>query len=356
MMLFQRRLFLELCWNTLSTLFLLLAIILLATSARIVHKVETLTFATFIESLPIYAATAMHLVLPVAVLVGIVVTYGRASGDNEIDALRASGVHPGHLFTPGLVFGVLMSLLLLCMVDYAVPWAERQERRLSKSVDIGQLLVAKLSAAEPVALGGRHMISADRVDEGGMPRDIRLLEFDDERTLRSEIVADRGKILVDQGVRELTLVLLDWQWAKGGSGRGETWTISLPLPSELATMKLEHMTTPQLMAWLDRPEGQRTNYRASEVLSTIHMRLAMAVTCTLFVLLGLPIAVLSRRSDRMGSYIVAFSLALFVYYPSLKVSQALSESALIDPVLASWVGSALLGVIGLALSFRVLTR
>src|SRR6185436_6600448 len=62
------------------------------------------------RALPIQAATQLDVILPIAVLVSVVLTYGRAAADNEVDTLRASGVHPLHVMTPGLLFGALASL------------------------------------------------------------------------------------------------------------------------------------------------------------------------------------------------------------------------------------------------------
>src|SRR6188768_1270197 len=60
--------------------------------------------------------------LPIAALFATTVVYGRLAADNEITAMRASGIayHPfGGIGTPALVLGLFVaisSLLLLCFI------------------------------------------------------------------------------------------------------------------------------------------------------------------------------------------------------------------------------------------------
>jgi lipopolysaccharide export system permease protein len=61
-----------------------------------------------------------------------------------------------------------------------------------------------------------------------------------------------------------------------------------------------------------------------------------------FVLLGYPVALRFRRSDRVGAFLVAFLLALVLYYPSVKVSDGLAMSGAVAPEVAAWLGHGLL--------------
>src|SRR5262245_56055432 len=160
MMLFQRRLFAELLWNALTTLALLTVVLMLIICAQVVQR-EGLTLVMMVWAVPILAASQLDLTLPMSVLVAVVLTYGRAAADNEVDTLRASGVHPLHVALPGLVFGAMMTLVLLTGMDFAKPWAETAKRRIAKETDLGGLLKDKLSTGEPVELPGNYVISAE---------------------------------------------------------------------------------------------------------------------------------------------------------------------------------------------------
>ncbi len=355
MMLFQRRYLLELLWNSISTLLVLLAVLMVISVAEVVGTLDKISLLNVLRTLPIFSATALHLIVPVSVLVSIVVTYGRATGDNEVDALRASGVHPVHLFLPGLIFGALASVLMLVTLDYAEPWAERASRRIKHDVDFASVLAQRLTAREPVHIG-RLLLSARGVDEDGTPVDVRVQQFDLKGLLEREIVAKQGELFIDDETSEILLRLHDWRVVRGDAAAGESMDLSVPMDDEDANLKLDHMTTPQLVAWLDRAPDERARFKQDEVIGAIHGRMARAATCIVFVLVGLPVAVLMRRKDRIGAYLVAFILALFVYYPALVISNELVDEGLAPPVLASWSCPALLGLLGLVLSFRVVRR
>jgi lipopolysaccharide export system permease protein len=88
----------------------------------------------------------------------------------------------------------------------------------------------------------------------------------------------------------------------------------------------------------------------------VDLRLASAAACLLFVILGLPVALMFRKHDRTAAFLVAFLLALFLYYPSREVSIALTRREAISPMVASWSGNVFLLAIGLVLCWRVFRR
>jgi lipopolysaccharide export system permease protein len=355
MMLFQRRIFSELLRNTLTTMVLLTAVMVLIISATIVHKSEGLSLLAFARSVPVFAATQMHLTLPLSVLVAVVLTYGRAAADNEVDTLRASGVHPLHVMTPGLVFGALTSLVLLLALDYVMPWAEVGKRRLVKDTDIRTLLHNKLSTGEPVELDDRTIISVDGFDEQGLPRGMRILLFDEDGVLEHEIVAESAELAVIDETSEIQVTLRNFHSVKGPRLAGEEVQYRRPQPKEIANLDETELTTPQLLAWAHRGHSP-VGYSLAQAALTVDLRLASAAACLLFVILGLPVALMFRKHDRTAAFLVAFLLALFLYYPSREVSIALTRREAISPMVASWSGNVFLLAIGLVLCWRVFRR
>ncbi|HYN64307.1 MAG TPA: LptF/LptG family permease, partial [Candidatus Limnocylindrales bacterium] len=87
-----------------------------------------------------------------------------------------------------------------------------------------------------------------------------------------------------------------------------------------------------------------------------HMRLSDSAAALIFVLLGLPVSLLWRRYDRTGAFLVAFLLALFLYYPSQQISFALARMDALSPLVAAWSGNVLLLVLSLGLMWRVFRR
>jgi lipopolysaccharide export LptBFGC system permease protein LptF len=64
--------------------------------------------------------------VPVAILCAVILTFGRLSADNELIAVRSSGVWPDRLTIPVVGFGLLMSVAGFWLFHWAMPGANRQ--------------------------------------------------------------------------------------------------------------------------------------------------------------------------------------------------------------------------------------
>src|SRR4030066_1712197 len=63
--------------------------------------------------------------IPVAVLLGTLLTFGRLSSDSEITAFKASGMSLYQLFFPISIFALATFLLTSFLVFYGLPWGNR---------------------------------------------------------------------------------------------------------------------------------------------------------------------------------------------------------------------------------------
>ncbi len=344
MMLFQRRLFLELMGNALTTLLLLVLILLLITSVQVASSVDGLSLWLFLKMVPMFMGVTVNIVMPISVLVAVVLTYGRAASDNEVDTLRASGVHPFHLLVPGLVFGAVMSLMMLLAMDEGRPYAERSKRRITKSVDPGVVIAQKLASGEPEELTDGITVAPAWIDAEGVVHDMVIQWTTDDGDVIQEILAETAEMFVDRERALLVLKLGKFETVVGdqADGLAEGTIITRSLDIKFGELNLQSMTTAQLYAWLQRPPEERGLYKTLDVKTEVAMRTSASVACFVFVLLGYPVALRFRRSDRVGAFLVAFLLALFLYYPSVKVSGALAASGAVAPEISAWLGHVLL--------------
>lgn len=356
MTLLQRRIFLELVGNCVVALVLLLAVLVLVASVEIIAKVEGLGVLEFLGTVPVFLAAAIDLVLPLSVLVAVVMTYGRLAADNEVDAVRASGISPRTLVVPGLLFGLLASVLLLLALDYGKPYAERTKRRVLRDLPMAEMLARGLATGEPVNLDGNTILSIKSLDEQAVAHDVLIQRLDDEGQVTNQIVAETANIYVDIEKSMLVVELHQYTQSIGGGMKGEMWTVERPIARSLVDLNISQLTTPQLVAWLRRAPQERGIFAEQRVAIAVEGRLSGAASCVIFVLLGMPVALRFRRSDRVGAFLVAFLLALFLYYPSVRITKALATRELVPPKVAAWSGNALLLGAGMIFSRRALRR
>ena len=84
----------------------------------------------------------------------------------------------------------------------------------------------------------------------------------------------------------------------------------------------------------------------------LHKKFAISVACTIFVLVGAPIAL---RFPRGGvGLVIGVSLVIFgIYYIGLIAGEALADKNYLPPFLAMWAANILLFLVGVALLARM---
>ncbi|MCZ6785614.1 MAG: LptF/LptG family permease, partial [Planctomycetota bacterium] len=84
-----------------------------------------------VEVFPLFFPLALQFTVPLAMLTGTILTFGRMAGDGELTAMAAAGISLQMVFRPALAFAALVSLASLLLSDVAAPFAARQLRAAS---------------------------------------------------------------------------------------------------------------------------------------------------------------------------------------------------------------------------------
>ncbi|MGD0999344.1 MAG: LptF/LptG family permease [Candidatus Brocadiia bacterium] len=83
--------------------------------------------------------------------------------------------------------------------------------------------------------------------------------------------------------------------------------------------------------------------------SELHFRNAGSATCLIFMLVGIPLGILSRRGSFIVALAISFCIVLFIHYPLMMVGETLATDGYLAPWIAEWMANGALGCIGLAL-------
>ncbi|UCD18283.1 MAG: LptF/LptG family permease [Candidatus Zixiibacteriota bacterium] len=137
-------------------------------------------------------------------------------------------------------------------------------------------------------------------------------------------------------------------------------TLDYPVDTSLTDARVLSFLKTDMKAILGRIERdteqiEQQNRNINKYMSEIHKKYAIPAASFAFVLIGAPLAILSRRGG-MG---VAVSISLFIftlYWAFLIGGEDLSDRGLISPFWAMWSANFLVGAIGLYLLIKVLTE
>jgi len=159
----------------------------------------------FLLSLPFIIA----MTLPMAVLLAVLYTFSHLAADNEITAMRASGISVYQILTPVLVWGACMSAFNFGFVDQVLPRSNARLRSLL--IDIGrkkptfELREQVINEVPP----SQYFLRASRIDAAtGRLRGVTIYDVGGEASRRI-IYADSGAMAYAEGQTDLSLRLYD---------------------------------------------------------------------------------------------------------------------------------------------------
>ncbi|HEV7367306.1 MAG TPA: LptF/LptG family permease [Gemmatimonadales bacterium] len=159
----------------------------------------------FALSLPFIVA----MTLPMAVLLAVLYTFSHLAADNEITAMRASGISVYQVLTPVLVWGACMAAFNFAFVDQVLPRTNARLRSLL--IDIGrkkptfELREQVINEVPP----SQYFLRASRIDAAtGRLRGITIYDVGGEAS-RRVIYADSGSMAYAEGQTDLSLRLYD---------------------------------------------------------------------------------------------------------------------------------------------------
>ena len=110
------------------------------------------------------------------------------------------------------------------------------------------------------------------------------------------------------------------------------------------------MTINELMAQIEKRKNE--NIDPAPLIVHLHEKITLAFSCFVFVLLGIPLAILTRRREKS----INFGLAVIVvsaYYLLLIAAEALSLQGYMSPAITTWLPNIIFGLIGAILTIRI---
>lgn len=298
--------------------------------------------------------------LPIAALTAVLLSLGRLSSDNEIISIRASGINMFTLILPLLVVGLILSLVLVVFNDRVIPYAHFATRKTI--MDIG--VKNPTAALEPgvfINSFEKYILFIYRIDKNKLTN-VRIYEPQGEDKPARTIVAKRGEFIALPEKNMVKLKLMN-----GTSDEPDpenpsnfyklnfkTYFMTLNLSQMQGKDKIEKkpkdMTIQELKNEIKKIKKEGID--PAPLITEINEKISLAFSCFVLMLLGIPLAIITRRREKSINFGIAF-LTVGVYYLMLLGSEALSLEGLLNPRIAMWIPNIILGAIGGILTFRL---
>lgn len=286
------------------------------------------------------------LTIPMALLLGILLGFGRLSAESELVAIKASGISLYGILRPVLLLGIAASLLTGYLTLSAEPASRAAFRDLLFNIASSRASIGIQSGVFNDDFDGL-VVYAGHVDERS--GEMTGVFISDERPGQtpSIIFAQHGRVLSDPKARILTLQLDDGtihrQPAEQKASSYQvidftTYDINLNLGQDLDSSanrptKRGEQTMAELEAARDKfAPGPKRNLYIIE----IYQRIVLPFAPFLFVLLGVPLGIQSNRSGKGAGFALAL-MVFMIYYMVLSLAKTLGIEGVIPPLVAIWI-------------------
>ena len=299
---------------------------------------------------------------PMGVLLGVLVGLGRLSTDSEITALRAAGVPSLRCAPPILLIALAGAVGCAWSTLHLNPAAQRELERIRETLTISQataevpprvfvesfpnfvLYVSDVAADATIRWKGVFLADMRSPQERGSFDGVDAAVDGPRITLAEEAIVVP---LPDQNRLQLRLphaATYEQSFDPTQYHRFEYEQLDQPLespPSNLASRRrpFDQMST----ADLTREARQGENRLAAGI--ELHQRFAFPIACLVLPMVGIPLAISSRRSGK--SVGVVFSVILvFSYWMIMTGGIALAKEEVIPVIPAIWAANVIFALAG----------
>ena len=297
--------------------------------------------------------------LPMATLIATLLSMGRFSSDNEIIAIRSSGINIFKLILPLLIVGLILSLILVVFNDRVVPYAHFATRKTL--VDVGSKNPA--AALEPgvfINSFEKYVLFIYRIEENKL-FNVRIYQPEEGKPTRT-IVSKRGEFIAIPEKNMVKLKLIDGTADEPDPENPasfyklnfKTYFIGLNLNeskrSKVIEKKPKDMTIAELKAQINALKAKGID--PTPIVTELYQKISIGFACFVFILLGSSLAIITRRREKSINFGISFVI-VGIYYLLFIAAETLSSQGIMPPQITMWLPNILFALVGAILTFRL---
>lgn len=331
------------------TLFLLINTFFLAAD-YIINK--AVPFGLVIRYIVLQIPSFVYLILPFATLFGVLQGFGRLAGDNEMTALRTSGVSLNRIARPALLMGLILTLAAFLINEFIAPQSQHKSQTIFREI--------AYHSSQPIIQpdqfvrteDGQHSIFVGSMEpQSGLMHNVQIYSLGSgyfpETLTASTARQINGKLVLYNGVQTV--------YGTNGLVTKQQHFDSLEFPLADASLLFEgprgpfEMNSRELAREIKALKGSGEDTRQFEM--TLQQKYAMPVACLISILIALPLGVRFGRRGRGVAAMLAL-LVLLGYWMIMAATNALGKNGAIPPPLAAWIPNLVMCSAGLFMLWK----
>ncbi len=305
------------------------------------------------------APSFLTFTIPTSLLLGILLTFGRLSGDSEITAFKASGISLYQLYIPVALFSISAFLVTGFLVFYGLPWGNRGFISTLSLIAQSKPDVEVKERVFNDSFKGL-VVYVDKVPMQGKKMEGILIYDERESANVSTIFAQEGFLVSNPSSQEVVLMLLNGnihrfepQTKAYRKIQFDAYDLKIEFGKTIADiqrkLKEHEMSIGEIKEKIEKMKKEGEDPTPQEV--ELHKRYAIPFACIVFGLIGVPLGIQPRRSGRSYGFVFSI-LILLAYYVSLIAFEMLAVRKAMPAFVAGWFPTFLFGALGIYLLIK----
>jgi lipopolysaccharide export system permease protein len=283
--------------------------------------------------------------LPAVLLMAVFVAFHRLSNDNELQAMKASGISLYQMLPSVVVISLAGFLFALFLSSAAGPWGRKSFKDFVFTIAHSR---ADLGIQERIfcdPFKGVTFYVSDFVPKERLMKDVFLVDRRDP-AMTTTIVAREGRIDSREDLRLITvrffdgtIFVVDKKQEGGRTITFSTYDLGIGLDDIMPALAGREKD-PKEMSFEELTKGLRgppkPNNRQPEILLELMERFSVPFAVLLMGLIGAPLGAQLRAGGRLVGIVV--SLLVFIsYYLMLVGMRNIGETGFLSPAVGSWI-------------------
>jgi len=329
------------------------------------------TFPVFFKLILLSVPYAISYALPLGLLSGIMIAFGRLSSTHEMIAMRTAGLSLYYLSAPVFALAGLGVMLSLAFNFYYTPLARSQYSHIQEEVVRDNPLSYLQPRTFIKEFPGYVIYIGSR--DGSRLRDFWIWELNQENQAVLFVRAQTGELTYDAEDRALILTLFNGTGEQRDRKKPNNLQdasiltlyfeeLPIRLPLDRILRRSEDMLRVKLMdvialfqAWNEvrqvGPSEEERFSRKIQIQTQIHKNFAVAFSIISLTLVAVPLAIKVGRKETYANFALAFALALFFNFLMVMATWVEGTPEL-RPDLLLWIPNLLFQGIGFFLFNR----
>lgn len=302
-----------------------------------------------------YYATFVPLIFvqtsPMAILLATVYNLSSWNKNNELTAMKASGISIWKILKPILLVGFIVSVFTFIVNDKIVPKSTTLSVRIKEELIEKKTAVPEKTIENLAIYGKKNRIIYARVFDGAKNelKDVIIHEHDANQNLVSKISASKARYRNDRWYFfEVLTSKVNNQGQLIGNPRFYPERVidieERPRDFARREWRTELMDYRELSRYINLFKGGAKK-TLNRLRVELYQKISFPLTSVVIILVGAPFAMHLRRGGMLAGVGVSIIISL-LYYACFAISLAFGKASILPPIIAAWLGNIIFGIYG----------